>query len=277
MQTSNRVILAELQRVASEYARRAVTPYSGNRFAAAVLLSDGSVVPGVRVESASFSLTIPAVTNAITTAFALGRRDVVAVAGSSPVADRDVAYVSAFIEGAAIVEPALVAAGRPGRPASLPFPSGVLPPFVGDDGSAGTEDGSVGATGPIEIAASLLDRAFAPESNFRVACLGRTSAGFVPGVNVEHPEWTYILCAERNMIGTVVTYGLLPVSHVYLVATGDATPSPCGACRQLLAEFAGDAVVYAGAKSNGKGYGRTVPDLIPGAFTGAALERRDDR
>ncbi|GIV59195.1 MAG: hypothetical protein KatS3mg043_0284 [Rhodothermaceae bacterium] len=71
-------VLEVLRRQARQAAARSHVPYSNRPAGAVLLLEDGRLVPGVRVESASFSLTIPALLNAFTTAVAAGRHDVVA-------------------------------------------------------------------------------------------------------------------------------------------------------------------------------------------------------
>ena len=79
------------RRNAASIASRSYAPYSGIETACVVLLSDGTWVPGVRVENASFPLLIPAAMNAITTSVAAGRLDVVAAVSNRVLGGRDMA------------------------------------------------------------------------------------------------------------------------------------------------------------------------------------------
>lgn len=231
-----------------------------------MLLSDGAVVPGARVESASYSLVIPAVQNAITTACAIGRLDIVALAVDGPIlAPFDVAYARAFLpraraSGWATVSDGFSEAQDLTAQASpwLPLPpahNALKQPLSG-----------------IELARSAAARAHVPESDFPVACIAPATEGYLCGVNVEHSDWTMTLCAERNLIGTTISYGLAPPEVVYLSCLRDPKASPCGACRQLLAEYFPETVIW-------QDRGTTAPDaatpteLLPGFFSGDVLRR----
>ncbi|MDX1740955.1 MAG: hypothetical protein R3178_06660, partial [Rhodothermales bacterium] len=115
---------------------------------------------------------------------------------------------------------------------------------------------------------------YIPESSFPVGCVAVLENGLaVPGVNVEHPDWTRILCAERNVAGTVASYGLPPISRLYLSCPEDPAGSPCGACRQVLAELApGSTIVM--DRNPGAAETTTPEKLLPGSFTGTALLRK---
>ena len=243
---------------------RAHVPYSGQGAAAVLLLADGTWAPGVRVESASFSLVIPALVNAFTTVVAAGRQDVVAVALSRPFRAEDVAYVQSVSPGT-FGQAAVDAFVRAGTEA-LPALANRLDPFLDAPAPETTEAG-------IALARTVARRAHVPESAFPVGCVLVTQDGrLVPGVNVEHSDWSRILCAERNALGTALSWGLAPAQAVYLTCLKDPTGSPCGACRQLLAELAPEATVWMDrgpASPEAASPGR----LLPGAFNGQALTR----
>jgi cytidine deaminase len=81
-------------------------------------------------------------------------------------------------------------------------------------------------------------RAYAPYSKYRVGAAVLTDAGLFGGCNIENASYGLCNCAERTAIFSAVAAGATKVLAV-AVATDDGG-SPCGACRQVLAEFAGD-------------------------------------
>ena len=121
-----------LRQVALDFAPRASVPYSQVPRAVAVLLSDGTVVPGVRVESASYSLVIPAVVNAVSTCFALGHRDLVAVAASDALLERETRYLDGYLDSATTIDGVMRVSGV----ATCPKPGAVINPV--EPGAAGT-------------------------------------------------------------------------------------------------------------------------------------------
>lgn len=108
--------------------------------------------------------------------------------------------------------------------------------------------------------------AHAPYSKFRVGAALLTAGGKVyTGANVENASYGLTLCAERVAIGKAVSEGHRKFRALAVVAPS-ASLSPCGACRQVLAEF-GDCVVIC-ADSRGRRQARfhRVSELLPEAF-----------
>lgn len=250
-------IRTTLRNAAESYRARAHVPYSGRPASAAVLAPDGRIVPGVRVESASFPLTIPAALNALTTLYALGYEHPAAMVQVGPIPGSTAALAS----GHGLQEWEADGWSRPGE---LPDPKTVVEPTVACKGSDSPER-------LIALARDVASRAFIPESNFPVgAVLKCRNGALVPGVNVEHPDWSCILCAERNALGTAVTFDLLPVTALVLTCPADPSATPCGACRQLIAEIAPTALVWMDRGSSPAEQSR--PDhLLPHAFVGNSL------
>lgn len=120
------------------------------------------------------------------------------------------------------------------------------------------------------IAAALTAResAFAPYSRFRVGAALLTHDGeIVGGANVESASYGLTCCAERVALFKAVTEGRAKFRAVAIVAGTPGGPMPCGACRQLLAEFAPDAVVWvADSRRPGRVRAFTVAELLPAAF-----------
>jgi cytidine deaminase len=120
----------------------------------------------------------------------------------------------------------------------------------------------------IAAAAQARRGAVAPYSKFKVGAALLTSAGeIITGANVESASYGLTCCAERVALFHAVTSGKGRFRAVAVVARAPGGPMPCGACRQLLAEYAPHAVVCV-ADSRALGVVRTfnVRDLLPAAF-----------
>jgi cytidine deaminase len=82
--------------------------------------------------------------------------------------------------------------------------------------------------------------AYAPYSGFRVgAALKLTNGAIVTGANVENVSYGLTICAERSaLVSAVARFGpAIRIEAVAVVNLNDAASPPCGACRQVLAEF----------------------------------------
>lgn len=124
----------------------------------------------------------------------------------------------------------------------------------------------------IKKAIEIKERAYAPYSNFHVACVVMTKSGKIfEGVNVENAVYSPSLCAERNALSTAITQG--ERDFAYIVITGDSEYTyPCGVCRQFIREFADcdTKIVVAKDIENYKTY--TIEDLLPESFSKKDLE-----
>jgi len=120
----------------------------------------------------------------------------------------------------------------------------------------------------IQAAAKARENAVAPYSKFKVGAALLTKLGeIIGGANVESASYGLTCCAERIALFKALTDGKKKFVAVAVVARCDGGPMPCGACRQLLAEYAPDAKVFV-ADSNTLKKARefTVRDLLPSAF-----------
>jgi cytidine deaminase len=121
------------------------------------------------------------------------------------------------------------------------------------------------------IAAALeaQKRAVAPYSKFHVGAALLTKAGeVIPGANVESASYGLTCCAERVALFRALTSGQKEFKAIAVVARLDGGAMPCGACRQLLSEYAGDAIVWvADSAKPGVIKEFTVKELLPGAFS----------
>jgi len=260
MQITEQSILTKLIALAESVSEQSYAPYSGIGSGCVILLSDGTWVPGSRVENASFPLLIPAAMNAVSTAVAAGRSDFVAAASNRTFGGADQDYLTAFLPNATFSDKtatsshALVQIGER------------LDPLI--------ESGALDDVELVALTRKIASRALVPESDFPVGCILETSnGGLVPGCNVEHADWNLTLCAERNAIGTAVTYGLNPWRRLHVSCVKDPTGSPCGACRQVLVEHAPDMPLVMD-RGNETAEIRTAADLLPAYFGGTVLRKK---
>lgn len=116
------------------------------------------------------------------------------------------------------------------------------------------------------------DRAYAPYSEFAVGAALRTKSGKVySGSNVENASYGLTICAERVAIFKAVSAGEREFEALAVVSETGAPP--CGACRQVLAEFGRDTKVIIADLGDSREV-HTVGDLLPIEFTPTLLPRR---
>jgi cytidine deaminase len=111
------------------------------------------------------------------------------------------------------------------------------------------------------------DRAYAPYSNFRVgAAVLASDDRIYSGCNVENASLGLTCCAERNAIFAMVASGEKEIREILVIGDREEFLPPCGACRQVIAEFAPpEAVVHMCARS-GASREMTVSELVPFIF-----------
>ncbi len=120
----------------------------------------------------------------------------------------------------------------------------------------------------VRAAALARESSVSPHSNFKVGSTLLTRSGeIIGGANVESVSYGLTCCAERIALFKALTEGKKDFIAVAVVARCDGGPTPCGACRQLLMEYAPDAKVFV-ADSNDLKIIRefTVRELLPSAF-----------
>ena len=120
-------------------------------------------------------------------------------------------------------------------------------------------------------AESARERAYAPYSGFRVGAALETDEGhIVMGCNIENASYGLTICAERSAIAAAVSTGHRNFRRLALVSDSPEPIAPCGACRQVLLEFAPTMKVesYAGERS----VSWTVAQLLPAGFSGDVLQ-----
>ncbi len=120
----------------------------------------------------------------------------------------------------------------------------------------------------VRAAAKARQRAVAPYSKFKVGAALLTKSGkTVTGVNVESASYGLTCCAERVALFNGLTAGKKNFVALAVVARAPGGPMPCGACRQLLAEYAPHAVVWvADSRALRRIQEFSVRELLPAAF-----------
>ncbi|MFU8813087.1 MAG: cytidine deaminase [Balneolaceae bacterium] len=218
------------------------SPYSKQKSSCLIQGQSGTLYPGVRIENIAFPLSISALQAAICSCLANGDRPVSIAASGAPSELTD-HWISLF-------ELSEVDAFPDDAPLFNPF---------------------------IEINRSVFDRlndelarAVTPHSNFPVAALLETEKGIVAGANVEVEAWALGLCAERVALSRAVSAGCTEFKKIYVYAPKGDISSPCGACRQVLAEWMPEQMAEL---HHGDGTHSThlVSELLPFAFRTASL------
>lgn len=125
----------------------------------------------------------------------------------------------------------------------------------------------------LEGARAAFKQAYAPYSRFHVGAALRTTDGQVYfGANVENASYGLGRCAEQSAVQAMATAGRRDFADIVVYSEATPPASPCGACRQVLFEFAPDARVVC-VNQHGDIISGYVKDFLPHGFR---LEQRDD-
>lgn len=124
----------------------------------------------------------------------------------------------------------------------------------------------------VEEARAARERAYAPYSKFKVGAALRTKSGkIIRGGNVENVSYSMTICAERSAVVAAIAAGEMDWEEIAVVADTERPTTPCGACRQFLAEF-NPAMRVVVANLERVHFVLTVADLLPHAFDLQTLE-----
>lgn len=118
----------------------------------------------------------------------------------------------------------------------------------------------------VELAFTMLERAYVPYSRFPVGAALECGDGRVfTGCNVENAAYGSTICAERTALVKAVSEGAVQFTRLAVVGRGEDFCWPCGACRQMLTEFAPELTVLA-ANEAGEYRVCSLSQLLPQAF-----------
>ena len=127
----------------------------------------------------------------------------------------------------------------------------------------------------IDKARDARRHSYAPYSNYRVGAALRSVDGQIfTGVNVENCAFPTSMCAERNVLATAVGTGVRTFDTIVIATQADdkgQSGTPCGACRQALAEFGLDLKIVLVTDVSDELRELTLRDLLPNAFTPESL------
>lgn len=120
----------------------------------------------------------------------------------------------------------------------------------------------------VEVAVDALDKAYVPYSHFPVgACLVTEDGKIYQGLNIENASYGLSNCAERTAIFKAVSEGERAFQHLVVAGHTPDPISPCGACRQVMAEFFAPDMPVTLVGDNGVTKEMTVAELLPYSFT----------
>jgi cytidine deaminase len=124
----------------------------------------------------------------------------------------------------------------------------------------------------IALAREARRRAYAPYSNYPVGAVLRTRSGRIfTGCNIENAAYPTTICAERTAIFKAISEGEKEFDVIAVVSSGGGTP--CGSCRQVMAEFGLDTLVLVADAEGRLTLETTVAGLLPEAFDSKNLKK----
>jgi len=116
-------------------------------------------------------------------------------------------------------------------------------------------------------AASIMKQAYAPYSSYHVGAAIRTVAGNIyAGCNVENAAYPLGNCAESSAIAAMIAAGECEIAEVFVMTKGGKPGTPCGGCRQRLAEFADAQMQVHCGLLTGETITYTLGELLPHSF-----------
>jgi homotetrameric cytidine deaminase len=115
--------------------------------------------------------------------------------------------------------------------------------------------------------------AYVPYSKFTVGAALETSDGRrFTGANVENASYGLTICAERTAVFAAVLAGAKDIAAIAVTGPDGVTTPPCGACRQVLAEFGAPGVPLSFARADGGWTDTTLGELLPLSFEASSLD-----
>lgn len=228
----------------SPFIKRSYVPYSNAAEACVIQSVEDNYFPGVRIENASFPLTISAIQSALFNCITAGERPKAAYV------ERPENHLIDYWkkEFKLLIYPFKKLEEFPVTPPLLTLSEDEIRPTL----------------------KSFLNKAHIPYSNYPVSALLETEEGFIPGVNIELSEWSYGLCAERVALSRSLSYGINTFKSIHIHTKHGSYTSPCGACRQVLFEHlsAKKVHLYHADQTFSSLY---VDDLLPYGFHASEL------
>jgi cytidine deaminase len=118
----------------------------------------------------------------------------------------------------------------------------------------------------LEKAKGAMENSYSPYSEFRVGvAIISTDDRIFAGTNVENSSYGLTVCAERAAIFSAVAKGVRRIKYLVLVSDSDKYITPCGACLQVISEFANDLKIES-VNKNGEKETFSLKQLLPKSF-----------
>jgi len=125
----------------------------------------------------------------------------------------------------------------------------------------------------LTLATEALAHAYCPYSHYPVAACVRAEDGTLfTATNVENAAYNLCSCAETNAITQLASCGYRHIEECVVLVKGEKPASPCGACRQRLAEFSNEKTVVHMCCTSGKIQTKLLSELLPWSFGPKDLE-----
>jgi cytidine deaminase len=128
-----------------------------------------------------------------------------------------------------------------------------------------------------EAAKKAQKNAYVPYSNFPLGAAVLTSDGSIySGANIENSSYGLTNCAERSAIFSAISDGNKEIKALLLVSSTENPVTPCGACRQVINEFADEEIEVIMMTENAEELSMSNQELLPGAFSKKSMEKNDE-
>lgn len=125
----------------------------------------------------------------------------------------------------------------------------------------------------VKTAIKARELAYVPYSNFKVgAAIEMEDGSIYTGCNIENASYGATNCAERTAIFKAISEGHRIIKKIAVVGDMSAYTSPCGICRQVIAEFADKDIKIILVKNEEEFQVKTLEEILPGAFTKEDLD-----
>ena len=119
--------------------------------------------------------------------------------------------------------------------------------------------------------------AYVPYSKFPLGAAVLTEDGSIySGANIENASYSLTNCAERSAIFNAVSQGERKIEALLIVSSTEDPVTPCGACRQVIEEFADGEIDVIMMTEDGKELSMTSTELLPGAFSESSMEKNNE-
>lgn len=119
--------------------------------------------------------------------------------------------------------------------------------------------------------------AYVPYSEFPLGAAVLTENGSIyTGANIENASFSLTNCAERSAIFTAISEGKRKIKSLLIVSSTEEPVTPCGACRQVINEFADGEVEVIMMTEAGKELTMSSTELLPGAFSDKDMVKKNE-